>query len=231
MKGGASNRIISILVTDSEVDRSPAVTSNAVVENSPDLDPILPEERVILRSSNFNADNDIDQQISATDSEGNVRKTEKLDLPLGNFVLRIPRWGSDSCSREVAMLCFVGKRISIAVPTIVHYDTNRDNPLGSPYILQRRVPGTRLIDTWKTLGSNQRLMICLDIARLCTELMKITNTSGGIPDVEQGSTADGTLSTTDFRFPGDDKDLRRNLDPQPPVAYMREVDEMGKQVP
>jgi hypothetical protein len=74
-------------------------------------------------------------------------------------------------------------------------------------------------------------MICLDIARLCTELMKITNTSGGIPDVEQGSTADGTLSTTDFRFPGDDKDLRRNLDPQPPVAYMREADEMGKQVP
>ena len=104
MKGGASNRIISILVTDSEVDRSPAATSNADRGNSPNLDPSLPEEIFILGASKFNADDDIDQQRSAIESEGNVRKTEKLDLPTGDFVLRIPRWGSDSCSHEVAML-------------------------------------------------------------------------------------------------------------------------------
>lgn len=85
MKGGASNRIISILVTDSEVDRSPAATSNAVIGNSPNLDPSPHKQKCILGASKFNAGNDIDQQRSATDSEGNVRKTEKLDLPPGRL--------------------------------------------------------------------------------------------------------------------------------------------------
>jgi hypothetical protein len=118
------------------------------------------------------------------------------------------------------MLRFVRSLISICVPTVVHFDTSNgdQNPLGSPYLLQFSVPEKRLDDIWPALDNTQRLLIGLDMARLCTQIMKITNKSGGVPDVEQGPGVYGTLRTTNFHFPGNEEASEKVLSPQPPAA-------------
>lgn len=159
---------------------------------------------------------------SASGDEGQEDSpVEKVDLPSGSYVLRVPRWGSQTIQHEIAMLQFVGSRISIDVPTVVHFDMNESsNSLGSPYVLQRRVLGKRLDYTWPTLNQAQRLLVALDMARLCKQLMRITNSSGGIPQVEHGSKADGTLSTIDHSFPGEKGKFKHTLCAEPPVDML-----------
>ncbi|PMD37765.1 hypothetical protein L207DRAFT_532023 [Hyaloscypha variabilis F] len=214
VEGGASNRIVSNSVISTDRGFCVATTNLPGIESRPYLDPGLPKERSVLRGVKLYENNKAKQENLPAEAENIRRKTEKLNLPPGDHVLRIPRWGTQSCKHEIAMLRFVRSLISICVPTV--------NPLGSPYVLQFSVPEKRLDDIWPALNNTQRLLIGLDIARLCTQLIKITNKSGGMPDVEQGPGVYGTLRKTNFHFPGDEEASEKVLSPQPPVDMLCE---------
>ncbi|KAN0099281.1 hypothetical protein V8E51_013056 [Hyaloscypha variabilis] len=224
VEGGASNRIVSNSVFSTDRGFCVAATNLPDIENRPYLDPGLPEERSVLRGVKPHENNEEKQENLPAEAENIRRKTEKLNLPPGDHILRIPRWGTQSCKHEIAMLRFVRSLISICVPIVVHFDiSNGDqNPLRSPYVLQFSVPEKRLNDIWPALNNTQRLLIGLDIARLCTQLIKITNKSGGVPDVEQGPGVYGTLRKTNFHFPGDEEASEKFLSLQPPVDMLCE---------
>lgn len=150
--------------------------------------------------------------------ETGADEAETPDLPPGNYVLRITRSDEPTTSREIATLRFVKKRVSLPLPTVVHSD-GPDNPLGFAYVLQVRAPGHRLDKMWSTLNHTQRLLVALDIARVCAEIMSITNPSCGIPEVERGQMEDGSLTTIGRYFPGDD-DEKTTINPQPPLDYL-----------
>lgn len=71
-----------------------------------------------------------------------------------------------------------------------------------------------------TLNHTQSLLVTLDIARFCAEIIRITNLSCGIPDVERGQLEDGSLTTIGRYFPGDDDDERTTSNPQPSLDYL-----------
>lgn len=162
---------------------------------------------------------------SGNQEEGQNRPSgdaQEPDLPPGEYVLRVPRWAPQTSSHEVAMLRFLKERITAKIPAVVRSDTGsgEDNPLGSPYVLQRRVPGVRLDDAWPSLNHAQRLLVARDLARLHAELGAVSNPSGGIPDVERDPLGDGSLATIDYRFPGEEPGARTAVGPREPVEML-----------
>jgi aminoglycoside phosphotransferase (APT) family kinase protein len=132
-----------------------------------------------------------------------LSELESLPLRAGDYILRVPRWDGESCKHDVAMLRFISNRVSYPVPTVVYSDFEGKNPIGSPFVLQHRIPGRRLDQAWALLSQPQRCLIALDMARLCNELVKITNPTGGRPVLNPSMPDFGSLETIDYPFPGD----------------------------
>ncbi|KAI1328184.1 hypothetical protein F5Y16DRAFT_420096 [Xylariaceae sp. FL0255] len=175
MRGGSSNRIISISVTENEDE--------------------------------------------PTDSS--MQQIEKNHyLAAGEYILRVPRSGAQTGKAEIAMLSFIKCRISIGTPAIVlsdmDMDTEEENPLGTPWILQHRVVGKRLDEVWLTMNHTQRLLVTLDLARLCVDLRNIQNASGGIPDMLHDLAPDGALRTIDYAFIDDEDGSHKVIEESPP---------------
>ena len=112
--------------------------------------------------------------MGTRDEETCATEVEKPVIPPGDYVLRISRSEDSKINREIGILRFLKGRISLPLPTVVHSD-GPDNPLGFAYVLQLRVPGTRLDKLWSTLNHAQKLLVTIDIARFCAELMNIRN--------------------------------------------------------
>ncbi|KAI1077216.1 hypothetical protein F5B20DRAFT_593032 [Whalleya microplaca] len=218
LRGGSSNRIIGIRVTDA--GGRPSGHSDLGTTSHPN--PSQPASKCALIDSDSSVAAKPRQETALPETSD--KQSENLNLPSGNYILRVPRWGSQNFEHEIAMLRLVKRSVAVDVPLAIHFDiTNGDsNPLGSPYVLQHRVPGERLDDVWCKLNHTQRLLIGLDLARLYIQLMKITNTSGGIPDFKQPPTADGMLKTYDYEFPSDNTESKNVIIPQPPVDMLCE---------
>ena len=133
----------------------------------------------------------------------------------GDYILRVPRGYEDSCEHEVAMLRFIRNRISYPVPTVAYFDLSQENPIESPFVIQYRIPGRRLDEAWPLLSQPQRCLIALDMARLCNELVRITNLTGGIPVLKSSMPEHGSIETTDYPFPQDQaqKEPKGSLEP------------------
>lgn len=126
-----------------------------------------------------------------------------VPLRAGDYILRVPRWDGESCEHDVAMLRFINNRVSYPVATVAYSDFEGKNPIGSPFVLQHCIPGRRLDQAWPLLSQPQRCLIALDMARLCNELVKITNPTGGNPVLKPIMPDSESLETIDHPFPGD----------------------------
>ncbi|KAM5349163.1 hypothetical protein ACJ41O_008986 [Fusarium nematophilum] len=167
---------------------------------------------------------EISHQAGRKASSIKPKKPKKFSSRPSEYILRVPRWGAQTGKFEIAMVKLLRRHISAGIPTVVssNMSAGQDNALGTPYVLQLRVPGQRLDDAWPTLTHQQRLMITLELARLCISLKNISNPSGGIPDVIRRRGKHKTLRTTDYPFPGDGEGSERVMEKQPPVAMLCE---------
>lgn len=213
IKGGSNNRIVGLRVQEGTAldDSSPgAPAASGLAEE--------PNDFIAVDKAQPNL------QAKAKVPKASPDVIDEKQLPPGNYVLRIPRFGVQNFKHEETMLQYVQRRISFNVPEIVYCDTGieDDNPLGSPFVLQRRIQGTRLDEAWEHLNQTQRLLVTMDMARLVSELRQVTNSSGGIPRFNSDCENHEALETVDFRFPADPPGLELRIPTGLPINMVRD---------
>ena len=109
-----------------------------------------------------------------------------------HLILRVPRDLTHSQpDREVALLRYISRHSPIPVPTIVGHDFGSNNPLGSPYVLQRRIPGINLDQLWNRLNHAQRCIVAREVGFAVRQLLALESPVTGI----LVSSEDGETST------------------------------------
>ncbi|KAF2431394.1 hypothetical protein EJ08DRAFT_678418 [Tothia fuscella] len=99
------------------------------------------------------------------------------------YILRIPRHEDDvDFDDDCAYLRFADGLTQFSVPKIARLDKTADNGLGSPYVLQYRIPGRNLEDLCPELNQGQRLCIARECAAFLTQITKHTYPFGGLID-------------------------------------------------
>ena len=83
------------------------------------------------------------------------------------YILRIRRkYSVARPEREAVIQRYLQQHSSIPVAEIVFLDPTRNNPLDSPYVVQKRLPGTPLLEIWKTLTFEQQRMVTRDLGKI-----------------------------------------------------------------
>ena len=95
------------------------------------------------------------------------------------LILRVPRWGQGQIERAVATLDYVRRNSSIPVAAVVAKDYTNENPLDSPYLLQRRLPGYDLEVLWPDLNHAQRCAIAREMGRVIKSLLALESPVSG----------------------------------------------------
>ena len=134
------------------------------------------------------------------------RSTQNMSRHL---ILRIPRWGDQGkIERVTATLDFVRLNSNIPTATLLVKDFSDDNPLGSPYLIQDRIPGSDLEVLWPDLNHSQRCAIAREVGSVIKSLLSLESPVGG--HIESKPTSTGTATSLTI-VPFDLKDGSDNL--------------------
>ena len=115
------------------------------------------------------------------------------------LVLRVPRFVHARPDRDVATLRFVRKYTSIPVPEVVRYDFTKNNPLGSPYLVQARIPGHNLQSDsspscYPNLSHKQKCIVAKEVGRILREIQAVEHSAPG--HIEANFDPDGSEGYT-----------------------------------
>ena len=124
-----------------------------------------------LRGGDFN------RVVGITFPPSRWRKHPKRDL-----ILRVPRWGQGQTERVVATLDYLSRKSFIPIADVVAKDFGKENPLGSPYIVQKRTPGSDLEILWNDLSHAQRCMIAREVGLAVKSLLALESPVAGYID-------------------------------------------------
>ncbi|KAH6659457.1 hypothetical protein BKA67DRAFT_652685 [Truncatella angustata] len=108
----------------------------------------------------------------------------------GEYVLKLPEL-EDTVTNTVGVLRYLERRTSPAegesralrLPEVVGWDGTKDNDLGYPYIMTKRIPGMNLGKEWEALAQSQRMAVATQIARLYMDFESISSAVTGIINV------------------------------------------------
>ena len=114
-------------------------------------------------------------------------------------VLRIPRYEDDEQEERMAVLRYVREHTMISMQDILLSDATDNNPLGSPYVIQNRVPGGALCYTYDSLSYEQRKTIAREIGRIHKIQQTATEKKSGAIQASKADTGGYTYRID--RFP------------------------------
>ena len=97
-----------------------------------------------------------------------------------SYILRIPRYKGNEQEERLAVLRHVREHTMIFVPDIIFSDATDSNPLGSPYVIQNRIPGKILSDIYESLSHEQRKTIAREIGRIYKLQQTATEEKSGV---------------------------------------------------
>lgn len=113
---------------------------------------------------------------------------------VAKYILRIPRFETARIDDDVAALLFV-KRLpelelrpgmpEIPVPEVIAFDETENNCLGSCFMVQKRLPGQRLVDVYPHLGHEKQRRVAQDLGHVYRRLLSVSSTHAGrltLPD-------------------------------------------------
>ena len=128
--------------------------------------------------------------------------------PKRDLILRVPRWGQGQTERVVATLDYLGHESFIPVADVVAKDFSKENPLGSPYVIQERLPGSDLEVLWNDLSHAQRCMIAREVGLAVKSLLALESPVAGYIDTSgRGTQITETHTVIPFDLESDDGDL------------------------
>lgn len=115
-------------------------------------------------------------------------------------------------NREVALLNFIRRNSSIAVPEPVNHDFGSDSQLQSPYVIQHRILGQDLDKHWNNLAQAQRCIVAKVVGQTIKALLSMESSVAG---VLEASNINEHESVVEFEVEGeDDGDMLSNQSPR-----------------
>lgn len=112
-----------------------------------------------------------------------------------NLILRVPRWDRGQTAREVATLDYLRQNSSIPTARVVTSDCSNENVLGTPYVIQDRIPGTDLEVLWNDLNHVQRCTIAREVGRVIRSLLALESPVTGHIEASAETTKDSEPHT------------------------------------
>ena len=97
-----------------------------------------------------------------------------------DLIVRVPRWGQGQTERVVATLDYLHQSSNIPIPNVIAKDFSSNNPLGSPYVIQNRIPGIDLELLWTELKHSQQCTIARELGRVIKCLLALESPVTGI---------------------------------------------------
>jgi aminoglycoside phosphotransferase (APT) family kinase protein len=104
---------------------------------------------------------------------GIIRKTD-----VRHYVLRIPRQEHAWVGHGVAILKFLAAT-SVPAPRNRTFSLSAENPIGSPYMIQPRLPGKSVHEVYLELNTQQRISFARDLGSALKEMSKIRSQYSG----------------------------------------------------
>lgn len=109
---------------------------------------------------------------------GSYNRVVGVDFASGqSAILRIPRDEDilpEEINDQVAIHHFLSQFEFLHSPAILAYDTTKDNALGSPYVLQRRLQGKTVYDNYYHLPIPERCQVASQVAETLIKMRTIT---------------------------------------------------------
>ena len=138
-----------------------------------------------------------------------------------DLVLRVPRWGQGQTKRVVATLDYLRRSSSIPIADVVANDFSNNNPLGSPYVVQNRIPGSDLEILWDELNHTQRCTIARKVGRVMKNLLALESPmTGYITAFVNGTHTSGAHTVVPFDLESADGNLCEEPEQQHPSAVV-----------
>ncbi|KAL4796819.1 hypothetical protein BDV19DRAFT_360501 [Aspergillus venezuelensis] len=97
----------------------------------------------------------------------------------GQYILRIPRFEAASLNRDLAPLQLLRQQSEIHVPEVIAFDTTTRNALESPYMIQKRIPGSSLFPDYPTLPHDMKCAIAKELGKVYFEMHSIKSVTAG----------------------------------------------------
>ncbi|KAF2874696.1 hypothetical protein BDV95DRAFT_591494 [Massariosphaeria phaeospora] len=113
------------------------------------------------------------------------------------YVARIPRCDDDDMEKDVATLEAIRGRFRFAVPQVTKCDLSANNILQNAYMIQPRIPGQTIKETWPTLNMKQKKSLAKRIIELSSEIATFTSSSAGTiaaRDIQDGESSSIAIS-------------------------------------
>jgi hypothetical protein len=107
------------------------------------------------------------------------------------YVIRMPRYDHAWTEYEMAILLFLSMR-NVRAPTIYSFDLSPNNPLGTRYSIQPRLPGRSVEEVYLDFNNSQRATFAHSLGTALKQLSTITSPCPGTLDpdtVLKGSTS------------------------------------------
>jgi len=95
------------------------------------------------------------------------------------YILRIPRFDAAQIEQDLAPLRLLHGRGELAVPELITFDTTSENALGSPYMIQRRLPGSDLFSIFPTMPHETRCALAQELGQVFSTLHTIRSNVAG----------------------------------------------------
>ena len=132
-----------------------------------------------------------------------------------SFILRVPRWDRGQTDKLVATLEYLRQNSSIPTAKVVAKDFSEDNVLGSPYVVQNRLPGSDLEILWNDLTHSQRCTVARELGSVVKSLLALESpVTGYIKSVDEGTRSSKKHVVVPFDLKSADGDVFD--EPEPP---------------
>jgi aminoglycoside phosphotransferase (APT) family kinase protein len=115
------------------------------------------------------------------------------------YVLRVPRYEDAQLRRDIAPLQFLSDEPEFKIPQVITFDDSANNPVGSPYMVQRRIPGLTLLWTYTSLSHETKCAIARELGQTFKALHSIKSSTAGTLELSP----QGILMVKPFETDGD----------------------------
>ena len=139
------------------------------------------------------------------------------------YILRLPRFSYARLDRDVANLQFLQRYSTIPAPTVIAFDTNTDNQVQGPYMIQNRIVGTDMLVTFPKLTHEDKCRVARDVGGVVNQMLALRSDAAGALTFkanEVGLDAAfyvGSFPSVNEGFPGCDEEGPE----QEPVPYRK----------
>ena len=169
-----------------------------------------------LRGGNFN------RVIGITVIEDGKRESR--------MVLRVPRGNLAQPEHDVTLLRFAEKYAMVPVPEVIAHDFTRDNFLGAPYVLQKRIDGLDLESktrSYPNLTHQQKKDFVDDFTQVITNLQSVENPYAGRIDIDLDEKGEKHFTVGPLFFGPEEDDVIARRSAEIPFFKIRKFEAIG----